>query len=228
MPRLARVVIDDLPHHITQRGNGRQQIFACAADYQLYLSLLRHYCEHTQVRLWGYCLMPNHVHLIVVPRDAHALASALGRTHARFAQHFNMVRERSGHVWQARYYSCPMDQEHLWRALVYVERNPVRAGLTKQAEAYQWSSAAAHLRGRDALGFLDLAPWRLQYTEARWAKVLQTSVDDEALGERLHEATRLGRPLGSVGFIADLESQTGRILQPKPPGRRAKAAGIGD
>jgi putative transposase len=224
-------MIPGLPYHITQRGNGRQGVFSSTADYRLYLDLLRSNAKRSSLDLWGYCLMPNHVHLIAVPHDPRAMARALGRTHADYARHFNLQRRSSGHVWQARYFSCPMEESHRWRALAYVERNPVRAGLAEQAGAYQWSSAAAHLTGRDTQGLLDLGPWRKQYEPARWAEVLRVGVDEELLGERLHEATRSGRPLGGDGFVAGLEQQSGRTLRRQPPGRpgkgEAQAGGIG-
>lgn len=239
MPRLARVVIKDMPHHITQRGNGRQQVFFGPADYSLYLGILRSNARKSKLRILGYCLMPNHVHIIAVPPNAESLAGALGRTHASYARYFNMQRDSSGHVWQARFFSCPMDDAHFWRALTYVERNPVRGGLTTHAGIYQWSSAEARLTSFDKTGLLDLTPWRDRYNPERWGQVLSTGVDEEALGERLHEATRLGRPLGDEAFVADLEARTGRILQPQRPGPkgtgrdsilnpRSKAASSGD
>ncbi len=223
MPRIARVVIDDLPHHITQRGNGGQPVFRVPADYRLYLDLLRANAKRNNLRLWGYCLMPNHVHLIAVPPGPQSLARALGRTHADYARHFNLQHRSCGHVWQARYFSCPMDEVHLWRALVYVERNPVRAGLVAHAGNYIWSSAEAHLSGRDLSGLLDMKPWRQRYTKERWAEALRVGVEEEALGERIHQASRLGRPLGSDQFVAELEDRSGRRLRPRPVGRHPKA-----
>jgi len=107
MSRIARIVLENIPYHLTQRGNGRQQVFFEPQDYRLYLDLLRNYSEHAHLRLWAYCLMPNHVHLIAVPERPEAMASALGRTHADFARHFNLRRRTCGHVWQARFFSCP-------------------------------------------------------------------------------------------------------------------------
>jgi putative transposase len=229
MPRIARVAIEGLPYHITQRGNARQTVFSTPEDYRLYLDLLRHHTRDTGLSLWGYCLMPNHVHLIAVPRTTESMARALGRTHAGYAQYFNLRRVTCGHVWQARYYSCPMEDAHLWRALAYVERNPVRAGLVEHASAYPWSSAAAHLSGRDDRALLDLVPWRQRYTAERWAQVLRAGVDEEGLGQRIHEASRRGRPLGSDRFVTELEHRSGRTLRPQARGpNRAAAAGKGD
>ena len=104
MSRIARIVLEDIPYHITQRGNARQQVFFDRQDYDFYLDLLRHYAEDAQLRLLGFCLMPNHVHLIAVPDRSTSMASALGRTHADFARHFNFRHRACGHVWQARYF----------------------------------------------------------------------------------------------------------------------------
>lgn len=167
--------------------------------------------------------MPNHVHLVCVPEQPLSLARTLGQAHRDFARHFNIVRQTCGHVWQARFFSCPLDGIHLWRAVAYVERNPVRAGLVREAGQYRWSSAAAHLTGMpDPKGLLDLGPWAQEYTPERWRMVLASSVAEEALAERLREATLRGRPLGSEEFIDELERKTGRQLRPLPAGRPKK------
>ncbi|MGA3190447.1 MAG: transposase [Bryobacteraceae bacterium] len=136
MSRIARIVLENIPYHLTQRGNGRQQVFFENQDYRLYLDLLRNYSEDAHLRLWAYCLMPNHVHLIAVPERPEAMASALGRTHADFARHFNLRGRTCGHVWQARFFSCPLESAHLWRAAAYVERNPSRARIVKHPGEY--------------------------------------------------------------------------------------------
>ncbi|MBI2685202.1 MAG: transposase [Acidobacteria bacterium] len=145
MPRIARIVVPGIPHHITQRGNNRRQVFFTDRDYSLYFRLLREYAQRFELSIWGYCLMPNHIHLIAVPHLPDSLSRTLGRTHADFARIANIQNDTTGHFWQARYYSCPMDDSHTWSALAYVERNPIRAGLTTTAASYIWSSAKAHL-----------------------------------------------------------------------------------
>ncbi len=199
MPRIARVAIENVPYHITQRGNARQQVFFDASDYRLYLDLLRVFAGDARLQLTAYCLMPNHVHLIAVPERPDSMASALGRTHANFARYFNLKRITCGHVWQARYFSCPLDQAHLSRAIAYVERNPVRAGLVEQNEQYEWSSVNKYTRA------LDVDP------------------DELSFGRRLQESSRRGRPLGSEEFVRELESRTGRGLRPLSAGRPRKS-----
>jgi putative transposase len=222
MSRIARIVLENFPYHITQRGNGRQQVFYVGQDYRLYLDLLRGYADAAQLRLWAYCLMPNHVHLIAVPLRADSMASALGRTHADFARHFNLRRRTCGHVWQARFFSCPLDAAHLWRAAAYIERNPVRARMVQHAWQYEWSSASTHVGLTANPGFLDLPEWQAEYTQQRWSQVLETGVEEEAFGRRLQEASRRGRPLGGSQFASELEKRTGRELRPQPVGRPRK------
>ena len=234
MARIARVVVEGVAHHVTQRGNGRQRVFHKDSDYRLYQQLLGEWAERYQLAIWAYCLMPNHVHLVCVPAKADSMARALGRTHADFARHFNIERQSCGHMWQARFYSCPLDSEHLWRAMAYVERNPVRANMSSDAWSYPWSSAAAHCEAAMTDRLIELGPWLEVYGAERWREVLGSSVGEEALAERIRTATRCGWPLGSEPFVERLESVAGRRLRPLPSGRRKKeghepkpGAGIG-
>ena len=215
-------MLEGLAYHITQRGNGRQQVFFGDSDYLLYRDLLRSNALQSGLVLWAYCVMPNHIHLIAVPNGPQSMARALGRTHADYARHYNLQRRSCGHVWQARFYSCPLENAHLWRAMAYVERNPTRANLVAEAGQYPWSSASAHVTGSDGEELLDLRYWSQYYTPARWAEVLRTNVEEEQFGERLHQATRHGRPLGDEQFVKELEVRSGRVLRPRSPGRPRK------
>ena len=167
MPRAARIVLPGVPHHLTQRGNDRRAVFLQDADYLKYLEFLCEYAGKFRVAVHGYCLMPNHTHLVLTPPEEKALARAIGRTHGRYAQYFNKTYGRSGHLWQNRFYSCALDDEHYWLALAYIDRNPSRARLVGDAGAYRWSSAAAHLGGTDETGLLDLITWREQMPAPR-------------------------------------------------------------
>jgi putative transposase len=210
----------DTPHHITQRGNGRRFVLEPDADRLVYLQLLRHYCQLHQVALAGYCLMSNHVHLIAAPRRADSLALALEQAHGRFAAYFNARRLSSGHVWQGRFYSCPLDEPHLWTALCYVEINPVRAGLAEAPEAFAWSSAAAHCSGAGD-GVLDLTFWREVWTPTAWSRHLRAATDESEAAE-IHRNTHTGRPLGASAFVASLEKALNRKLAPARGGRPPK------
>src|SRR5437899_3954356 len=144
MARMARIAVVNTPYHVTQRGNSHQFILTDDDERIVYLNLLRKYTELYELSLLGYCLMSNHVHLVVVPRKSESLALALKQTHGRYASYWNARRRSSGHVWQGRFYSCPLDEAHLWIALRYAEFNPVRAGLVRLAELWPWSSAGGH------------------------------------------------------------------------------------
>ena len=149
-----------MPHHVTQRGNRRQQTFFGEEDYLHYLELMAQFCRAEQVAIWAYCLMPNHVNLIVVPQSAESLCRSIGEAHRRYTRWINFREGWRGHLWQGRFASFVMDEDHLLTAARYVELNPVRAGLVQAPGRYRWSSAAAHLRGRDD-ALVQVAP-RLQ------------------------------------------------------------------
>ena len=208
MARIPRIVIPQIPHHITQRGNRRQQTFFSIADYQAYLEFLATACKVYDVEIWAYCLMPNHVHLIAVPGTEKSLQLAMGDCHQRYSKLINYRFGWNGYLWQGRFKSFPMDEKHLYYAARYVELNPVRAGICKQAEDYLWSSALAHLNIREDK-YVSVQPllsrfpdWRYylnEETDPRWTKT-----------HRSHSST--GRPLGSKEFVSALELSTGRIL----------------
>jgi REP-associated tyrosine transposase len=219
MARLARVVVPGCWHHVTQRGNFQQAVFSEAAERRLYLELLKFHCTRHQVRIAGYCLMGNHVHLLAIPASADGLALALGRTHNEYSRWVNATRCRAGHLWQNRYYSCVLDESHQWEALRYTELNPVRAGLAGDPSEWQWSSATAHLNGRDSSGLLDLSDWRNRWSGLSWRDALDCGINDATLLERIRDATRRGRPLGSEDFVVRVEEITGRKIRPRKPGR---------
>ena len=204
---------------MTQRGNRRQKTFFGAQDYQAYLELMAAWCNKCGVAVWAYCLLPNHVHLIVVPQTEDGLRRALGEAHRRYTRGVNFRKGWRGHLWQGRFASYAMDEYYLLACARYVERNPVRAGLCARPEQYPWSSAAAHLAGRDdvlvqAKPLLDLMP--------RWAEHISHDADEQTVRTlRRHEAT--GRPAGEERFLKRLEKRLGRALRPQKPGRKRKA-----
>ena len=220
MARLARVIALEVAHHVTQRGNARQFILNCDAEREVYLSLLTEGLERHQAGLIGYCLMSNHVHLVMVPRRADALAGVLKYTHGRYAAYRNAKRGTSGHVWQGRYYSCPLDEPHLWRALRYTELNPVRARLVQEAEAWRWSSAAAHCGSAAAPAWLEMGEWKRRWDGVGWRSYLKCGASDSETAA-LRQSTHTGRPLGSDEFVKELEEKMGRQLAPRKGGRPA-------
>ena len=210
MARLARVVIPGHPHHVTQRGNGGARTFFGDDDYELYRDLLATHCAAADVEVWAWCLMPNHVHLILVPSDPDGLRRALSRVHRSYAGAIQARRNKTGHFWQGRFGAVAMDEAYLAAALRYVSLNPVRARLVGRAQDWRWSSTRAHLRGRnDAL--TALAPIRDRFP--RFADLL-ASAPGQDLFDRLRAAESIGRPLGDDRFLARLERRTGRTLKP--------------
>ena len=217
MPRMPRAVLPDVPHHLTQRGVDRAPIFFSDSDCRVYLDLVRSGAHRFGVSILGYCMMPNHVHWIVVPAKLDSLAKAFGQAHCRYAHYPNAASDRSGHFWQNRFFSCPLDRAHCWAALRYVERNPVRAGLTAVAEDWLWSSAAAHV-GAPPPKWLHFEMWRAAFTQKQWRIYLTSSTLTEA-DILLRINTYTGRPLGSTAFVAQIEAKLGRHLIPKKGGR---------
>jgi len=221
MARLARVVVPGTPHHVTQRGNSRQLIFESDSDRLVYLDLLRQHCRLHRLALAGYCLMSNHVHLIVIPLRADSLFRALKHTHGRYAAYFNARHTATGHVWQGRYYSCPLDLPHFWAALRYTELNPVRAGMVTEPAAYPWSSAAAHCACDATDAWLEMQPWQRFWTPDKWRGYLQ-GIRCEADADAIRRNTHTGRPLGAPDFVAGLERTLRRRLAPGKGGRPPK------
>jgi putative transposase len=221
MARLPRVVVVDVPHHVTQRGNAQQEILSTDADRSTYLELVRQYSELYSLDLLGYCLMSNHVHLIAVPYTPDALSHSLKHAHGRYAAYWNALHSSTGHVWQGRFYSCPLDESHLWTALRYVELNPVRAGIVKTPTHWQWSSAAAHCGIVSPIAMLHLERWRRRWTFSEWRQFLHNAESDAEV-RALRHCTYTGRPLGNAEFIVQLEKRMLRPLMPRKGGRPQK------
>ena len=220
MARLARVLWNDIAYHVTQRGNARQTVFHSDHDRQVYLDLLHTACRNHRLSLLGYCLMSNHVHLVVIPRRSESLPSALQCVHGRYASYFNARQSSSGHVWQGRYYSCPLDDAHLWTALRYTELNPVRAYMVDHPCDYFWSSAAAHA-GLTEAPEVDTDLFDGQWTCADWVSYL-VGGDSLEEDEKIRRYTHTGRPLGTADFVDRLERATHRQLTPQRGGRPRK------
>ncbi len=217
MARIARIIVPDIPHHITQRGNRRQQTFFGDDDYREYITLMAQWCSKYQVKIWAWCLMPNHVHLIAVPKSEEGLARAIGEAHRRYTRMVNGREGWKGHLWQERFASYPMDEKHLLAAARYIEMNPVAAGLVESPGDYPWSSARAHLTS-ETDGLTAIKPLLGRVPE--WSEFLTLSEEEELVILKKHEKT--GRPLGKDTFIATLEKRLQRVLQPQKRGPKPK------
>jgi putative transposase len=218
MAKFRRLVVPGYPHHVTQRGVRGQTTFFDRRDYRRYVRLAAGLLPSSSLEILTYCLMPNHIHAVVVPKEASGLATFFGPLHKAYAQHTNLRYEWEGHLWQARYFSVPMNAEHTLTAMRYVELNPLRSGLEKSPQDWPWSSTRGNLRlvddplipHRPALGIVP-----------DWAAYLSVPEKDNAL-KQLRQRTNTGRPAGDESFILRIESLTGRQVQKRPAGRKPK------
>ena len=219
MARMARVVVPNYPHHVTQRGNRRQKTFFCDEDYRYYIELISEFSLRSGTEIWAYCLMPNHVHMVMVPIEEDGLRSVLGEAHRRYTRYINFREGWRGHLWQERFHSFAMDENYLLSTVRYVERNPVAAKLCKHPSDWQWSSACAHLKGEDD-ALVRVQPM-LDRIDNWGAYLADTNMSEDDGVVRLH--TRTGRPLGDEKFVSKLEILTGESLALKKPGRKPSA-----
>jgi len=192
MPRIARIVIPEVPHHLTHRGNNRETIFRSNADIEAYIAILKRYSQKYGFRILGYCLMKNHVHIIGIPMRKNSMAKLIGVGHMFFARQMNEKYGRIGHLWQGRYFSCALNDMHLFAALRYVEQNPVRSEIVNFAWEYEWSSASAHINGDDKKDIIDSNLWSMDKSE--WKEILSQCNNDAEIG-LIRTHTKTGRPL---------------------------------
>ena len=214
MPKIPRVVVPGYPHHIVQRGSRRQKVFFSDLDKKMYIQMLHESAVLFGIEIWAYCLMENHVHLIAVPKQIDSLERGIGEAHRKYSRTINRREGWRGHLWQERFFSCPLDRRYLFNAVRYVEMNPVRAGMVRRAAEYPWSSAKAHIHKKsDRLLSEDV----LDDEIGNWESYLSFYEDEEVIKKiRKHAST--GRPLGNKQFILKLERLTGRNLTKRQPG----------
>jgi putative transposase len=221
MPRLARIVVEGYPHHVTQRGNNKQNTFLENEDYRIYLELFENYRAKHNLGVIAYCPMPNHVHISVLPESTDLLAKTFRSCHMRYAQYFNKKYKRVGHLWQSRFYSCPMEEIHLYSTMKYIENNPVRAKLVKKAGDWKWSSARAHLGlGKSIISLLNVDRF---LDIADWSEYLY--LDNKNMGgeiDALKKCTYSGKPMGRDDFIENLAKRFGNRVRWLPAGRPSK------
>jgi putative transposase len=204
---------------VTQRGNRRQRTFFTDDDYRLYRDLMAEWCERSGVKIWAYCLMPNHVHLIATPETAEGLRRGIGEAHRRYARHVNFREGWRGFLWQGRFASFPLDGEWLLAAARYIELNPVRARLADTPGVWPWSSARAHLSGRDD-ELVTAAPLLARVGD--WRTFLSLPADDDEV-DLLRRHQRTGRPLGDDAFVDGLETTLDRPLRRRKPGPKPRS-----
>ena len=214
MPRFQRLVVEGFPHHVTQRGVRRQRTFFTNEDYRAYLDIARKQHDESRLSVLAYCLMPNHVHFVVIPQDRRVLSRFFCEVHKRYARRTNSLNDWKGHLWQQRFFSVVMDERHCAAAMRYVELNPVRARLVERAADWPWSSARANLRDVADL-LVDTA--RTHEIVSNWAEYLAESPSDAEIAN-IRRQTRIGRPEGDSDFLDLLEQRTGRRLRRRKRG----------
>lgn len=226
MPRIARIIATGYPHHVTQRGNNRATVFFDDEDRQTYLKLLAGYAQKQHLQIWAYCLMSNHIHLLAAPETETALSRGIGLTNQMYTQYLNRKLNRSGRVWQNRFFSCVVESDqYLWAVARYIERNPLKVGLAVRAETYRWSSAKAHMTGTNDPLLVGANSWLSSQEQSTYAAFVRT--EDAESDNAIRRATRTGRPFGSESFIDMLELRLNQSLKPRKPGRpRTKTDGV--
>ena len=225
MPRTSRVVLANYPHHIIQRGHNKQVVFAATEDYEYYFNNLKEWKKKLGCRIYAYCLMTNHIHLIIDPGDnADNLALFMKRISGRQTRYINRIEGRRGTLWEGRYKSSAIDKDdYLLACCRYVELNPVRAGLVDDPEKYKWSSYRNKV-GIEKLSWLDLDPCYMQLgntmkeREKLYSQFVKEVISKEEI-ERIREAAQRGQLTGSNYFIEKVAEKIGRRIEFRKQGR---------
>jgi len=229
MARLARIVIPGVAHHVTQRGNRRLPIFFSDDDRRAYLDGLAAAFGASATRCLAWCLMDNHVHLILVPATPDGLRAALGEAHRHYTRRINFREGWRGYLFQGRFASYPMDDAHLIAAVRYVENNPVAARMVDRPEQWPWSSARSHVAGKQMADdpLTDVAAlgghvrnWRAMLRHG--AELGDAGEQSEALAATIEARLRTGRPLAAPDWIAAREEELARPLAPQKPGPKPR------
>jgi putative transposase len=220
MPRIARIVGIGYPHHVIQRGNNRQNVFFDQEDRCLYLKWLKKYSLECGCTIHAYCLMSNHVHLLVVPQYNYSLAKTMQKLSLTFTQHINRKYKRTGRLWECRFYSALVDKEtYLWSVGRYIERNPVRAKIVSRPDEYRWSSAKVNITGKE-MDFVK--PIWQDHTKREEYVTFLNNPDKEEEIEVIKKSTISGKPIGSKEFLNYLVETLGITISTRPKGRPRK------
>lgn len=221
MARRPRIILPGEAHHVTQRGNRRQTVFFSESDYKSYIKLLWANADLFKFDVWAYCLMPNHVHLLLVPNCEKSFRDGMAQLHQSYARSVNESRGWQGHLWQGRFFSCPVGPIHVPIVARYIELNPVRAGICETASDFKWSSAKMSCEGRN--GKNGFAP--IYAPGGTWSEYLAYDPNDRSNEElkTIRESSRIGRPYGSDEFLEQIEKRTGVAIRPQKRGPKSQS-----
>jgi putative transposase len=223
MTRRPRTVIPGWVHHVTQRGNYKQSIFYSNHDRIVYLLLIAKHFPKYGISLIGHSLMDTHVHFAVIPQRESSLSDGIGQLNHDFACWQNYQCGKTGHLWQGRFYSCPVDENRVAQVLRYIELNPVRARMVEKGWEWEWSSARAHVSGQDPSGLLDMNYWNRSFGEMKWREFLEERAAEETIQAQIRRATLKGYFLGNKATALRLEREFGKQLLPGKPGRKRRS-----
>ncbi|MCE9530725.1 MAG: transposase [Planctomycetes bacterium] len=219
MPRIARASVGGICYHVINRGNGRQRVFHKDEDYEAFLKAMAHGCVEIPMRVLGYCLMPNHFHLVVWPEHDGDLSQWMHWVLNTHVRRYHKHHQSSGHIWQGRFKSFPIEQDsHLVTVLRYAERNPVRANLVKRAEQWRWSSARLWADKTERPSYLVRGPVRRRADWLDWVNQPITPAELEALRRSVDRGT----PFGGEAWVKKTAAQLGLETTLRPRGRPKK------
>ncbi|MFA5363372.1 MAG: transposase [Candidatus Omnitrophota bacterium] len=220
MPRGPRCILPGLPHHALQRGNNRGVIFHNQADKEYFLDNLKKSSFENKVAIGAYCLMSNHFHLLLYPESKEGFIRFMKYISQIYSQHFNRIYKRTGKLWENRYKLNIVDPEFEWVISRYIEQNPVRAGMVRAAEEYQYSSARMNLEGgRDEIVTKDIVKGKRDKYKEFFS---ENTPESRKLLLRLREVTQQEKVFGGADFIRQLETQTKLFLGVRVRGRPRK------
>jgi len=217
MPRIARIVGAGYPHHVTQRGNNRQDIFWDDEDRFFYLKLLKKYSLECHCIIHAFCLMLNHVHLLIVPKKENSLGKMMQKVSLVYTQYINKKYTRTGRLWECRFYSSLIDREfYLLAACSYIEMNPVRAKLVKKPQQYKWSSVKVNINLEKTFDFIEPI-WQNYIDQKEYVNFLTKR--DEGIENKIRNSTFSGKPIGDENFLEIVSKKFGRDVTQKKMGR---------
>ena len=216
MPRTNRIVAIGCPHHITHRGNNKQPVFLDDNDYIFFLNTFEKYKNTYDLKVYSYSLIPNHVHIKGIPFHRDSMSKTFNLTQMVYARYFNRKYEKLGHLWQNRFFSCPLGESHTYNVTKYIDNNPVRHGLVAVAENWKWSSARDHLG--ISKGIISLEPIDTLLDIDNWKAFLKTDLSKNEIKD-ITNCVLTGKPLGDEKFVNSLEKLLGISLAKRSRGR---------